>query len=47
MNISNKIQKSLRLKTKSEQLLSLAKRAVEIAIEEEEDATVAWIGENG
>jgi hypothetical protein len=42
MNISNKIPESFRLKTKSEQLLSLAKRAVEIAIEEEEDGAAVY-----
>ena len=41
--IIEKIQGSFSLKTKSEQLLSLAKRAVEIAIEEGEDAAVAWV----
>ena len=45
MDISNKIQESFRLKTKSEQLLSLAKRAVELAIEEGEDVAMAWITE--
>ena len=38
-----KIQKSFSLKTESEQLLSLAKRAVEVAIEEGEDAAMAWV----
>ena len=45
-DISNKIQESFSLKTKSEQLLSLAKRAVEIAIEEGEEVAVAWVREN-
>ena len=38
-----KIQQSFSLKTESEQLLSLAKRAVEVAIEEGEDAAMAWV----
>ena len=41
--IIEKIQESFSLKTKSEQLLSLAKRAVEIAIEEGEDTAVTWV----
>jgi restriction endonuclease S subunit len=43
--ICDNIEASQSLKTKSEQLLSLAKRAVEIAIEEGEDAAMRWIEE--
>ena len=38
-----KIQQSFSLKTESEQLLSLVKRAVEVAIEEGEEAAMAWV----
>lgn len=41
--ICDKIEGSHHLKTKSEQLLSLAKRAVELAIEEGEDAAIDLI----
>ena len=44
--ICNKIEESQHLITNSNQLLSLAKRAVEIAIEEGEDAAVSWIRKN-
>jgi type I restriction enzyme, S subunit len=42
--IIQKIQESFSLKTKSEQLLSLAKRAVELAIEEGEEAASGLVG---
>ena len=42
-NFIEKVFESKSLKTKSEQLLSLAKRAVEIAIEEGEEAAVTWV----
>lgn len=41
--ISNKIEESFRLKKQSEQLLELAKTAVEKAIEEDEDVAMAYI----
>jgi type I restriction enzyme, S subunit len=44
--ITQKIQESFRLKTQSEQLLSLAKRAVELAIEEGEEAAMALVLES-
>lgn len=43
--ICDNIKESQLLKTQSEQLLSLAKRAVELAIEEGEDAAQEWIVE--
>lgn len=45
IDISDKIQESFCLKTHSEHLLNLAKRMVEIAIEEGEDAAIEWIGQ--
>lgn len=41
-----KNQESFRLKTQSEQLLSLAKRAVELAIEEGEEVAMAYVLES-
>ena len=46
IDISDKIQESFSLKTHSEHLLNLAKRAVEIAIEEGEAVGLEWIGNN-
>ena len=46
IDISDKIQESFSLKTHSEHLLNLAKRAVEIAIEEGEEVAMEWIGNN-
>jgi restriction endonuclease S subunit len=43
--IADKIQESFTLKKQSNQLLETAKRAVEIAIEENEDAATAFIKE--
>ncbi len=42
-NISQLVQQSFSLKAQSEHLLSVAKRAVEIAIEQDEAAAMAWI----
>lgn len=44
--IANLIQESFALKTESEKLLEIAKRAVEIAIEDNEEVAVAFINEN-
>lgn len=44
--ISNKIQESFKLKQESEHLLEVAKRAVEIAIEQNEDAAIEYINQN-
>ncbi len=44
--IIQKIQESFSLKSQSEQLLILAKRAVELAIEEGEDVAMAWVRDN-
>lgn len=41
-----KNQESFLLKTQSEQLLSLAKRAVELAIEEGEEVEMAYVLES-
>ena len=43
--ISDKIEESFRLKKQSEQLLELAKTAVEKAIEEDEDVAMRFIEE--
>jgi type I restriction enzyme, S subunit len=43
--ICDKIEESQHLKTKSEQLLSLAKRAVEVAIEEGEETASSFVKE--
>lgn len=44
--IASFIQKSLYFKAESERLLEIAKRAVEIAIEEDENAAVQYINQN-
>lgn len=44
--ISKKIEESFKLKKQSEQLLELAKTAVEIAVEEDEEMAVRFIEEN-
>jgi restriction endonuclease S subunit len=41
--ISQLVQQSFSLKAESERLLSVAKRAVEMAIEQDEAAAMAWI----
>lgn len=40
------VQQSFSLKAESERLLDIAKRAVEIAIEKNENAAIAYIGAN-
>ncbi|WP_375604873.1 hypothetical protein [Flavobacterium davisii] len=45
-NITKKIQESQNLKKQSEQLLEIAKKAVEIAIEENEEVAMAFINTN-
>ena len=45
-SVLTKIQESFSLKTHSEHLLNLAKRAVEIAIEEGEEVAMGWMGNN-
>ena len=45
-NITKKIQESQNLKKQSEQLLEIAKKAVEIAIEENEEVAMAFIKAN-
>ncbi len=40
------VEESFRLKTESEQLLETAKRAVEIAIEEDEESALKYLQEN-
>lgn len=42
-NISQLVQQSFSLKAQSEQLLNVAKRAVEMAIEQDETVAMAWI----
>lgn len=44
--ISEKIQESFKLKQQSKHLLEVAKRAVEIAIEQNEDAAIEYINQN-
>lgn len=44
--ITGKIQESFKLKRESEYLLDVAKRAVEIAIEQNEDAAIKYINQN-
>ncbi len=44
--IASLIQKSFELKAKNEQLLEVVKRAVEIAIEENEDVAITFINQN-
>ena len=41
--IANKIQKSFELRAKSNELLEAAKRAVEIAIEEDEETAMQYL----
>ena len=45
--IAEQVQKSFVLRRQSEQLLEQAKRAVEIAIEQGENAAIAWLKEKG
>lgn len=45
--IAKKVQKSFFFRRQSEQLLDYAKRAVELAIEQGEDAAMAWLKEKG
>ena len=45
--IATQIQESFALRAKSEHLLDVAKRAVEIAIEEDEQAGLKYIQNNG
>lgn len=44
--IAKMVEESFRLKTESEQLLETAKRAVEIAIEEDEESALKYLQEN-
>ncbi len=44
--ISTDVQKSIKLRYQSEQLLDLAKLAVEIAIENDEDSAVKWLSDH-
>lgn len=41
--ISDKIQESFRLRQQSKQLLEIAKKGVEKAIESEEETAIKWI----
>ncbi len=43
MKIANLVEKSFSLKQKSEQLLESAKKAVEMAIEQDEEKALRWI----
>ena len=45
IEISDKVKESFTLRKKSKQLLEDAKRAVEIAIEQDEDIAVQWLKE--
>ena len=45
--IATDVQESFALRRKSEQLLNLAKQAVEMAIEDNEDAATKWLGGYG
>ena len=45
--LSQMVQQSFFLRRQSEQLLDYAKRAVELAIEQGEDAAMAWLKEKG
>ncbi|WKV12404.1 MULTISPECIES: hypothetical protein [Marivirga] len=45
MNIKDEINESFKLKKQSEHLLEVAKKAVEMAIEQDENAALAWINE--
>lgn len=45
--ISDKVQESFRLRKKSKKLLDIAVRAVEMAIETDEETAIAWMKEQG
>ena len=45
--IASNVQKSFSLRHQSEQLLDMAKRTVEIAIEDDENTAMKWLGEYG
>ena len=45
--IAMKVQESFALRRQSEKLLEYAKRAVEIAIEQDEEAAMEWLKEKG
>lgn len=45
--IATDVQNSFSLRRQSEQLLDLAKQAVEMAIEDDEDAAIKWLNEHG
>ena len=46
-DIASLVQQSFTLKAQSERLLEVAKRAVEIAIEQDEDAGMAYLAREG
>ena len=46
-SISEKVQESFALRHQSEKLLEYAKRAVEIAIEQDEETAMEWLKEKG
>ena len=43
IEISDKVKESFALRKKSKQLLEDAKRAVEIAIEQDEESAIEWL----
>ena len=45
--IAMKVQESFALRRQSEKFFEYAKRAVEIAIEQDEETAVEWLKENG
>lgn len=47
MTISKKVQESFAMRRQSEKLLEYAKRAVEIAIEQDEETAMKWLKEKG
>ena len=45
--IAEKVQESFRLRKKSKELLDIAVKAVEMAIETDEETAIAWLREQG
>ena len=45
--ISDKVQESFRLRKESKELLDIAVKAVEMAIETDEETAIAWMKEQG